>query len=185
LAQLDRLGLRDNTIVVLWGDHGWKLGEHASWCKHSNMENDTNAPLLIAVPGAKAAGHSSTALVEFVDIYPTLCDLANLSQPQHLQGISAKRLLDDPTLPWKTAAFSQYPRSFEGQPLMGYALRSDRYRYVEWRKRNTHEVVAQEIYDHQADPAENENIAGRAESSELLAQLAAQLDAGWKAAVPK
>src|SRR5262245_10658414 len=114
LAELDRLGLRDNTIVVLWGDHGWKLGEHASWCKHSNMENDTNAPLILAAPGAKAAGQSTSALVEFVDIYPTLCDLAGLSLPTHLQGVSMRLLLDNPDRSWKSAAFSQYPRSFEG-----------------------------------------------------------------------
>jgi len=185
LAELDRLGLRENTIVVLWGDHGWKLGEHASWCKHTNMENDTNAPLLIAAPGAKAAGQSTTALVEFVDVYPTLCDLAGLPLPKHLEGQSAKRLLDDPHHPWKTAAFSQYPRSSEGQPLMGYAMRTDRYRYVEWRKRNTREVVAQELYDHQTDPAENQNLALRPESKPLLTTLAAQLAAGWQAAVPK
>lgn len=185
LAELDRLSLRDNTVVVLWGDHGWKLGEHASWCKHSNTENDTNAPLVIAAPGAKAAGQSTTALVEFVDIYPTLCDLAGLRLPAHLQGVSMKRLLDDPNRGWKSAAFSQYPRSVEGQALMGYAMRTDRYRYVEWRKRNTREVVAQELYDHQTDPAENQNIATRPESSALLSQLSAQLEAGWQAAAPQ
>jgi arylsulfatase A-like enzyme len=185
LAELDRLGLRENTIVVMWGDHGWKLGEHASWCKHSNMENDTNAPLIIAAPGDKAAGQATTALVEFVDIYPTLCELAALPLPDHLQGVSMKRLLDDPQLPWKTAAFSQYPRSFEGQPLMGYALRTDRYRYVQWRQRNTREVVSQELYDHNTDPEENQNLALRPENEALLTTLAAQLDAGWQAARPK
>jgi iduronate 2-sulfatase len=184
LDELDRLGLRDNTIVVLWGDHGWKLGEHASWCKHSNMENDTNAPLIFAAPGAKAAGQTTSALVEFVDVYPTLCELTGLPLPNHLQGISMKPLLDNPTRPWKTAAFSQYPRSLEGQRLMGYALRTDRHRYVEWRDRNSGEVIAQELYDHQTDPAENRNIAGLAENSELLASLAAKLNAGWQGAKP-
>jgi iduronate 2-sulfatase len=184
LDELDRLGLRDNTIVVLWGDHGWKLGEHASWCKHSNMENDTNAPLILAAPGAKAAGQSTAALVEFVDIYPTLAELAGLPLPAHLQGVSVQPLLDDPARPWKTAAFSQYPRSHEGTPLMGYAMKTDRYRYVEWRHRNTGQPINYELYDHQADPAENQNLAGRPEHKPLLDELAAQLKSGWQGASP-
>lgn len=185
LDELDRLGLKDNTIVVLWGDHGWKLGEHASWCKHTNMENDANAPLLIAARSAKAPGQSTRALVEFVDVFPTLCDLAGLSQPNHLQGVSAVPLLDDPTRPWKTAAFSQYPRSIDGRRLMGYALRTDRYRYVEWQDRTTRGIVSQELYDHQTDPAENQNIAGVADNKNLLAALSLQLAAGWEAAKPR
>jgi iduronate 2-sulfatase len=185
VAQLDKLGLAENTIVVLWGDHGWKLGEHASWCKHSNVENDTNAPLLIAAPSAKAKGQSTTALVEFVDIYPTLCDLAALPLPGHLEGTSARPLLDTPDRPWKTAAFSQYPRPLPGQPLMGYAMRTDRYRYVEWQDRNSGQIVTQELYDHQSDPAENENIAVQEANKELLTQLSAQLKAGWQQAKTK
>jgi arylsulfatase A-like enzyme len=185
LGELDRLGLRDNTIVVLWGDHGWKLGGHASWCKHTNTENDTNAPLILSVPGAKGVGQSSRALVEFVDIYPTLCELAGLPLPDHLQGTSMKPLLDEPTRAWKSAAFSQYPRSFEGRRLMGYAMRTDRYRLVEWRDRSTGEPVSRELYDHQTDPAENQNLAGRVEHQELVRQLSTQLAAGWQDARPK
>jgi iduronate 2-sulfatase len=185
LDELERLGLRENTIVVLWGDHGWKLGEHAGWCKHSNVENDTNAPLILAAPGAKAAGQSTRALVEFVDIYPTLCELAGLPLRGHLEGVSMKPLLDDPSRPWKTAAFSQYPRTHDEQPLMGYAMRTDRYRYVEWRNRATGEAVAHELYDHQTDPGENQNVAGLAENKELLVRLAVQLKGGWQAAKSK
>jgi len=94
LDELDRLDLRRNTIVILWGDHGWKLGEHDAWCKHSNYENDTNAPLVISVPGMKKAGGQTAALVEFVDIYPTLAELAGLPLPGHLEGASFKPLLD-------------------------------------------------------------------------------------------
>jgi iduronate 2-sulfatase len=185
LAELDRLGLKDNTIVVLWGDHGWKLGEHASWCKHSNMDNDTNAPLILAAPSAKAAGQSTKALVEFVDIYPTLSELAGLPLPAHLEGVSMKPLLDNPERDWKSAAFSQYPRTHEGRQLMGYAMRTDRYRLVEWRDRQTGEPITHELYDHQTDPAENQNLASRAENKELLSKLAAQLKTGWKGAQPK
>jgi arylsulfatase A-like enzyme len=149
------------------------------------MENDTNAPLILAAPSAQAKGQSTRALVEFVDIYPTLCELAGLSLPPHLEGVSMKPLLDDPGRAWKTAAFSQYPRSHEGRALMGYAMKTDRYRLVEWRDRRTGEPFNHELYDHQTDPAENQNIAGRAENKELLEKLAAQLTAGWKEAKPK
>lgn len=184
VAELERLELKENTIVVLWGDHGWKLGEHASWCKHSNMENDTNAPLIVVAPGAKAAGQSSTALVEFVDLYPTLCELVGLSLPAHLEGTSLKPLMDDPNRTWKSAAFSQYPRAIEGRRLMGYAMRTDRHRYVEWKDRGTGEIVSQELYDHQSDAAENQNLAGREDFKPLLQELSAKLTAGWKAAKP-
>jgi arylsulfatase A-like enzyme len=185
LAELDRLGLRDNTVVVLWGDHGWKLGEHAGWCKHTCVENDTRSTLIVAAPGTKGIGQPSDRLVEFVDIYPTLCELAGLPLPAHLQGTSFRPLLAEPSRAWKSAAFSQYPRSHEGKQLMGYAMRTDRYRYVEWRGRQSGDIVAQELYDHDTDPSENENIAVRAANKDLLAKLSAQLAAGWEGAKPK
>ena len=184
LAELDRLGLRDNTIVVLWGDHGWKLGEHASWCKHSNMENDTNAPLILAAPSAKAAGQSTAALVEFVDIYPTLCDLAGLPLPTHLQGVSMKPLLDDPARSWKSAAFSQYPRSHEGRQLMGYAMRTDRYRYVEWRDRDDgrdRDSRALRPPDRSGGEPEHRRPARKQGAAQPARR---QLKAGWQAARP-
>ncbi|MBI5693085.1 MAG: sulfatase [Verrucomicrobia bacterium] len=189
LDELDRLGLRKNTIVILWGDHGWKLGEHDAWCKHSNCENDTNTALLLSVPGMKHAGAKTNSLVEFVDVYPTLADLAGLPLPKHLEGLSFKPLLDQPTRPWKQAAFSQYPRpgskSGVGQ-LMGYAMRTDRYRFVVWVGRNDHSKVdAIELYDHETDPQENQNLAGRPEHAALVARLMTQWKAGWRAAGPK
>jgi arylsulfatase A-like enzyme len=186
LDQLEHLGLGDNTIVILWGDHGWKLGEHDAWCKHSNMENDTHSPLLLSAPGMPSPGSRSDALVEFVDIYPTLCELAGLPLPAHLEGTSFKPLLDNPARPWKSAAFSQYPRSADGTSLMGYSMRTDRHRLTLWvERRNRSKVRATELYDHQTDPQENRNIADKQENADLIAELTAKLRAGWKAARPQ
>ena len=182
LDELDRQGLRDNTIIVLWGDHGWKLGEHGEWCKHSNVENDTNAPLLLSAPGMKSPGQHSRALVEFVDIYPTLSELAGLPLPKHLEGSSFKPLLDDPKKPWKPAAFSQYPR---GKQLMGYSMRTGRYRFTVWVGREDHSrVEAVELYDHETDPQENTNIAKAPANAELIERLMAQWRRGWQGARP-
>ena len=188
LDELDRLDLRKNTIVILWGDHGWKLGEHDAWCKHSNCENDTNTALLLSVPGMKHAGTHSRSIVEFVDVYPTLADLAGLPLPAHLEGVSFKPLLEEPTRPWKTAAFSQYPRpaAVSGSgPLMGYAMRTERYRFVVWVGRNDHSKIdAIELYDHETDPQENQNIAKRPENAALVERLMTQWRAGWQGAKP-
>ncbi|MEQ8791444.1 MAG: sulfatase [Pirellulaceae bacterium] len=180
LDQLEKLGLTDDTIVVLWGDHGWKLGEHNAWCKHTNFENDARAPLIIRAPGQKSPGEKSSALVEFVDIYPTICDLAGLDQPDHLEGSSAAKLLDAPAMPWKPAAFSQYPRG----SVMGYSMKTDRYRFTAWKDKKTGKVMATELYDHEHDPAENENLAGLSANADLVARLQKQLDAGWRKAKP-
>ncbi|MFN7930060.1 MAG: sulfatase [Blastocatellia bacterium] len=186
LDELERLKLRDNTIVILWGDHGWKLGEHGAWCKHSNVENDTHAPLIISAPGMKTAGKHSRSLVEFVDIYPTLAELAGLSLPTHLEGTSLGSVLRDPTKTVKTAAFSQYPRPNKGRPVMGYSMRTDRYRFTRWVERNDHtKVVAVELYDHQTDPQENTNIANDPKNAALVSQLTAQWEKGWRGAKGK
>ena len=178
LDELNRLGLRENTVVVLWGDHGWKLGDHSMWCKHTNFELDTHAPLIVSAPGMAARGKSTKALTEFVDIYPTLCDLCGLERPAHLQGTSAAPLLDDPARPWKRAAFSQYPQG----SVMGYSMRTDTHRYTEWRDLAKNEVKARELYDHERDPEENVNVANRPENAELVARLSEMLRAGYEAA---
>lgn len=183
LDELDRLGLTDKTIIVLWGDHGWKLGEHAAWCKHSNVENDTNAPLLISVPGLKSAGQRTDALAEFVDVYPTLAELCRLPLPQHLEGTSLVPVLRDPSASVKKAAFSQYPRGVEGGQLMGYSMRTDRYRFTRWVHRNDPtKADAVELYDHQTDPQENVNIANDPARAALVGQLTEQWQRGWRGA---
>lgn len=185
LDELARQGLDQNTLVVLWGDHGWKLGEHGAWCKHSTCENDTNAPLLVSAPGMKHAGAKTRGLVEFVDIYPTLCELANLPLPAHLEGTSFKPLLDDPQQPWKRAAFSQYPRKTPEGDLMGYSMRTERYRFTAWTLRDDpSRVVARELYDLEVDPQENVNLANLAEFQNLVEELQSQWRQGWQAAGP-
>ncbi len=141
-------GFADNTVIILWGDHGWHLGDHGMWCKHTNYEQATRAPLVMSRPDQKAPGRTTEALVELIDIYPTLVEVCGLPRRQGVEGHSFAPLLDDLTQRWKAAAFSSYPRSTKDTgPLMGYAIRTDRYRYVEWRKRTNGEVVARELYD--------------------------------------
>lgn len=181
IDELERLGLRGNTAVILWGDHGWKLGEHDSWCKHTNFEIDARAPMLIQAPGYEG-GQTTDALVEFVDMYPSLCELCGLPVPEHTEGTSFVPLLADPDRAWKDAAFSQYPR--RGGDVMGTTMRTDRYRYTEWRDTETDEVLARELYDHQKDPQENVNLAVQADYASMIDELAAQMEKGWQGAKP-
>lgn len=179
MSELKDLGLWEDTVIMFWGDHGWKLGEHNSWCKHTNFEIDTRAPLLARTPSMKAGGETTEALVEFVDMYPTLCELCGLDIPDHCEGSSFAPLLDTPNLPWKDAVFSQYPRG----SVMGYAMRTDRYRYVEWKERDSGQIRARELYDHAHDAQENANIVARTDPA-LLEELSDQLTKGWMHALP-
>ncbi|XAL98392.1 sulfatase-like hydrolase/transferase [Phycisphaeraceae bacterium D3-23] len=170
IDELDRLGLADDTIVVLWSDHGWKLGEHNAWGKMTNYELDTRIPMVIRDPRAQANGQRSGQLVESIDLYPTLCELAGVPSPAEIDGRSAAVLLDDPDTPHRDAAFSQYTR----QGLMGNAIRTERWRYVEWRRLDNGSLAAQELYDHDNDPQENQNIVDdHPEAVARLAQLIA------------
>ncbi len=181
LDTLKELDLSDNTIIILWGDHGWKLGDYGAWCKHTNFEYDTRAAMLMRVPGAKGNGQKCPALVEFVDIYPTLCELAGLPTPEHLEGTSFAPLADTPMRAWKPAAFSQYPRG----KAMGYSMRTDRYRMTEWRdRRDPTKVVAVELYDHLEDPGETVNLAADPDKADVVKELTRRVRAGWNAARP-
>lgn len=179
LAELDRLGLRENTVIIAWGDHGWHLGDNGQWCKHTNFERATRSALIMSAPGGKAKNAHSQALVEFVDIYPTLCALCGLNPPDTLEGASFASLLDHPETVVKTAAFSQYPRSHN---VMGYSMRTDRYRFTEWLDKDR-KRIARELYDHQEDPDENHNLAGREAMREIVETLSVQMQAGWRGAV--
>lgn len=180
LEELERSGLAENTIVVLWGDHGYKLGEHADWVKHSNFEIDTRIPVIVRMPDGASAGRRARGFIETVDIYPTLAELAGLPEPAH-QGLSFAPLLRDPGRPWKRAAFSQYPR---GGGIMGRSIRTERHHYVEWQRGPEREVVARELYDHAVDPQENRNLADDPRSGEAVRELSKLLTAGWRAALP-
>jgi iduronate 2-sulfatase len=184
LKELERLSLRSNTVVILWGDHGYQLGEHATWTKRTNWEIATRAPLLISVPNQKSRRRATDALVEFVDIYPTLAELCRLPLPLKLEGTSFVPLLQEPARPWKTAAFSVYTKkTLELGNGIGRAMRTDRYRLVEWTG-SACSLPIYELYDHREDPLENVNQAKLPANKRLLEELAEQLHAGWQKAVP-
>ena len=175
LNTLDSLGLTNNTIIVLWGDHGWHLGDHNLWCKHTNFEQAAKAPLIIAAPGVSPNKTKSSS--EFVDIFPTLCDLAGLQIPAHLDGKSLVPVMKNPSVSIKEFSVSQYPRSgpdaenerlgYADTKYMGYSIRTSRYRYTIWMKDgfrsttvfNASLIAGTELYDYKKDPLEKENVA--------------------------
>lgn len=178
LAELESLKLAENTIVVLWGDHGFHLGEKGLWGKLTNYETDTRIPLIIAVPGMNPS--VIPALVETVDVFPTLAELCGLPEPQHVEGTSMVPLFSEPERPWKSAVFSQYPR---GNEVMGKAIRTERFRYVEW-ERNEGGIAARELYDLQSDPDESINVAAQPSYANTIEELHRKLEAGWQSARP-
>lgn len=186
LTELERLNLTENTIIVLWSDHGFHLGEKGLWAKSTNYELDTRVPLIISAPGKKQ-NVVSNGLVELVDLYPTLVELGGMKIPDSLEGTSLVPLLTKPDQPWKTAAFSQFPRPwiYKGSPeLMGYAMRTDHYRFIEWRDFKTDTITAIELYNVQDDPAELNNIANLPKNELLIKELKQKLNDGWQKALP-
>ncbi|WP_395737857.1 sulfatase-like hydrolase/transferase [Prosthecobacter sp.] len=177
LGELDRLGLRENTVVVLLGDHGYHLGENNVFTKMTNFELCTRAPLIVSAPGHKP-GQRTKALVEFVDIYPTLSELCGLGQPSHLEGTSFVPLLADPAQKGKRAAFSQYLRPGK-EKFMGRSVRTDRWRYTEWTNEKD-EIVGTELYDERTDPQENHNLVKDPANAKTLEAMAKQLHEGAK-----
>jgi arylsulfatase A-like enzyme len=184
LEGLKQHGLDQNTIIILWGDHGWKLGEHGMWCKHTQFELDSHVPLMVKVPGQEHTDSKTNAIVEFVDIYPTLCELAGLELPDHLQGTSFVPVIDDPEMEWKKGAFTVWPRNYNDPEklVMGHCIQTERYRYTEWIKESTGEVMARDLFDHEADPDENVNISNYPENGTLINELSELLEKGkgWR-----
>ena len=182
LDELDTLGLRDHTIVMLISDHGWHLGEQDHWGKSTNFDNSTRAPMIISAPGL-VSPQRTNALVEYVDIYPTLCELAGIELPTYLEGNSVTPLLEEPARDWKRAVFSQYPRGWPRAKFEGYSIRTDRYNYIQWRELDG-SFKGHELYDHHTDPIESMNVVEKTEYQALVQEMQAQLHAGWKAALP-
>ncbi len=172
LDTLDRLALWDRTIVVLWGDHGWHLGEHGLWQKQSLFEESARVPLIIAAPGF-AGGKASAAVVETLDLYPTLADLARLAAPKDLAGKSLRPLLVRPTAPWSRPAYTQVRRGAAGSEFFGRSVRTARFRYTEWDdgKRGV------ELYDHDRDPGEHTNLATLPANAKVVRDMKALLAA--------
>lgn len=166
LEALDELQLSENTVIILWGDHGWNLYEHGLWCKHSNYRTSLQVPLLVKKPGQES-GYKRSDLVEFVDIYPTLTDLCNFRAPEHLEGSSLVPLLaTHKTVPWKNQVESVWHN--------GFTYTSENYAYTEWISENA-KVEAQMLFDHRSDPNENENLMNQSGSEEIVKKLQVQV----------
>lgn len=189
LEALEKSGAAKNTIVVLWGDHGWKLGDHSSWVKHTNFECDTRVPLIVRDPRiakapsanttpitsateATAATNSTTQLVELIDLYPTLCDLTGLPTPPHCQGRSFRALLSNPRAVHRDDAYSSY---LHGK-MTGHSLRFANYRFTQWRDVRG-QVAAQVLTDLEADPGEETNVISDPVHADALAAAMSRIQA--------
>jgi len=166
LQALDETGLAENTIIVFWGDHGWHLGDHGMWCKHTNYEHAARIPLIISAPGVTGRGAATQSLIESVDLYPTLCELAGVERPENLDGASQVKTLRDPEAAGKDSVVHVYPRG----ERIGRAIRTARHRLVEWKKPGEPADTADiELYDYEKDPLETKNLAR--EQPEVVAEL--------------
>ncbi|MEM7783419.1 MAG: sulfatase [Planctomycetota bacterium] len=178
---VESLGLSDDTIIILWGDHGWHLGDLGIWTKHTNYEQANRIPIIIKAPGITAAGSSTHQLTESVDLYPTLTELAGLPKPEGPQSIDGKSLvpvLKDPKSRVRDHAYHCFPKS-----KLGRAIRTQRYRLVEWKNHETPDsTVVYELYDYQNDQIESKNIAD--DRPDIVRKLAAVLES-YPAPVPR
>lgn len=168
LDELDRLELERSTLVILWGDHGWNLLEHGLWCKHCNYETSLHTPLIVKVPGTNQVG-STREIVEYVDIYPTLCELAGLELPEHLQGNSFTELLFDPEARSDGVAVSQW--------YAGITAIRDQFFYTEWVT-DRDSAYARMLYDHSVDPGETVNVAEVDENGQVVRSMSEEIRRG-------
>ena len=171
LEELEATGQRDNTIIVFTSDHGYQLGDHSLWSKHTNFELATRVPLFVSLPNSMSKGNSTEALVELVDLFPTLAEWCGLPQPDHLEGKSFVSVLREPSTTTRINAYSEFSRN----GARGRSIRTDRFRYVEWRDQKSDTAAARELYDHMNDPGENVNVAGRREFAEIVNTLSIKL----------
>ena len=173
LAAVDQLGLRDDTIIVLWGDHGYHLGEHGLWRKNSLYEESARAPLIISAPGIETTEHECRRIVEFIDIFPTLADLTGLTPPETVEGVSLVPLLENPATMWNRPAFIQ--TTFREAP--GFSVRTDHWRYIEWGEDRGDKGI--ELYNQIADPQEMNNLAKVPEHAKTIAKLKKLIARNW------
>nr|MCU0247932.1 sulfatase [Bryobacter sp.] len=169
LAALDRLKLRDDTAIVLFGDHGWHLGEKGMWSKMSLFEASTRVPMMVSAPGM-ARGKGCARTVELIDLYPTLSDLCGLRAPQNLEGRSLRPLLDNPSAAWDKPAYTFITRA----KVNGATVRDERYRYTEWEAGRE----GRELYDHSNDPMESRNLADQPAHAATVARMQSLLRKG-------
>jgi uncharacterized sulfatase len=167
LAAIERLGLADNTVVVFCSDNGWNLGHHGQWQKNSLFEWSARVPLIIAMPGMKGNGQGSPRTVELVDVYLTLAELAGLTPPKGLEGVSLRGLLEDPGRAWDRPAYCEVLRREYRPAFPGRSVRTERWTYDEWDdgRKGT------QLYDHQADPEELRNLAKEPDQAPRAAEL--------------
>jgi len=170
LKELERLKLRDNTVIVLWSDHGFTLGEHGIWGKETLFEVANHHPLIISSPGLRKEPKQINTVVESLDIYPTVCELCKFQKPADLEGQSLLPLMRNDDAKWKKPAFSQMSRG----NIVGYSMRTERYRYNQWRKNN--KIIAEELYDEKNDPGETVNIAGKSDNKKLIGKLSKKMN---------
>ncbi len=166
LNELERLGLAENTIVILWGDHGWHLGEHNLWCKHCNFEKVLHTPLVLRAPG-KMKNIQTNALVEYIDIYPSLCELASLPKPFHLQGDSFVPLTENPNQPWKEEIYCRW--------IKGETIVTQTHTYTEWLDDKTGELNARMLYNLEEDPEETVDVSEVKANKSLVDELSVKL----------
>ncbi|QEG22943.1 sulfatase [Mariniblastus fucicola] len=181
IETLDRTGLAEDTIIVLWSDHGWQLGEHGLWNKHSCFETSMWTPLIISVPGDDAikAGQRATGIVELIDLYPTICELSGVAAPENLDGNSLVPALQDPAVELKPYAIGRYQ--------FGDTIRTKDFRYTEFRGKaggssgkgpvGMGKIMGRMMFSHASDPNENENVANKDRFQDAMQQLSAELNA--------
>ncbi len=189
LESLKQLGLDKNTIVVVWGDHGWKLGEHNGWCKQTNYNIDIHVPLMVYSPTSEFKGGQTFAITELIDIFPSLCELANIPSPSYIHGESFVPVMKNKSDGVKSIAYSQFHRrpkvSPDGQRYMGYSIVNADWHYVEWYSWDAEikmrgDLVAKELYNLKDDPEENQNLAVDTTYDNLMSKLNKSITLGFK-----
>jgi arylsulfatase A-like enzyme len=182
LNELETLKLKENTIVVLWGDHGFHLGDHGYWGKHSTFEQAARVPLIIVDPRLNKGGQKTVSPAELTDVFPTLCELTGVPALDQLQGVSLVPVLKDPVVKVRDAATTLY-KSTGKKGALGYSCRTERYRYIEWINRDSGKVVGRDLFDYEKDPSEKRSLANDPEYAQVLEDMAKILHndiAGWK-----